>query len=490
MAIQRITGMASGLDVDTLVKTTMQAYQAKVDVQTQKKEMIEIKQKLYRGIISEGRDMYNKYFDILKSDNLLSTQNYVTTKFESKDETIATATGLTGAVKDNYNVTITQLAKAANRSLSQTDVTSDLKFDNGGNSVTILATELSGKTEAEQAAIINTKVATIGLSASKSDFATGIVVKSNTTGIDSTFGLTIGANPLETVANGQNAIATIENSTGTLSNQEYSSNKVVLDGVQFSLNSIGSTTIVGKTDTKGIKDKIVSFVNDYNAMIEKLNKYVTDKHDRSYSPLNATQKESMSEDEIKLWNEKVEKGQLSRDSDLSRIVNTLKSAMSSSVSGISSVLEKIGINPVKNYTTKNGMFTIDEDKLTQALEKDPDTVMNMFTQKPSDTTGLTEAEITSKTGIIYRMKDIFNNEFVSSTKSALINRAGLEGTISFTQSILSKSVTSYEKKINEMKATFSEKEQALYSKFAKLETAMNKYNSQSTYLGSMMGSQY
>ena len=490
MAIQRITGMATGLDVDTIVKTTMQAYQAKVDVQTQKKEMIEIQQKLYRGIITEGRDMYNKYFDILKSDNLISTQSYVTTKFDSKDDTIATATGLTGAVKDNYNVTITQLAKAANTSLSQTDLTSDLKFDNGGNSVTVLATELEGKTEKEQAEIINKKVATIGLSATKSDFTTGIVVKNNTTGASSTFGITIGENPLETVANGQNAKVTISNSSGTLSNQEYSSNKVVLDGVQFNFNSIGSTTIVGKTDTKEIKEKIVSFINDYNTMLEKLNKYITDKREKSYTPLTATQKESMSEDEIKLWNEKVEKGQLSRDSDLTRIVNNLKNAMSSSVSGIASTLEKIGINPVKNYTTKNGMFTIDEDKLTQALEKDPDTVMNMFTQKPSDTTGLTDAEINSKSGIIHRMKDIFNNEFVSSTKSALINRAGLEGTISFTQSILSKSVTLFEKRISEMKATFSQKEQALYSKFAKLETAMNKYNSQSTYLSSMMGTQY
>lgn len=490
MAIQRLTGMASGLDVDTLVKTTMKAYTAKVDVQKQKKETIEIQQKLYRGLISDGKDLYNKYFDILKSGNLLSTQNYVTTKFDSKDDTVSTATALTGAVKDNYNVTITQLASGANRSLSQADVTNDLKFENGTSSITIAATELSGKTEKEQAAIINTKIATIGLSASKSDFTTGIVVKSNTTGVDSSFGLTIGTNPLETVANGQNAKATISSSTGVLADKEYSSNKVVLDGVQFNFNSVGSTTIVGKTDATAIKDKIVNFVNDYNKLIEKMNKFLTDKRDKSYNPLTADQKEAMSEDEVKLWNEKVEKGQLSRDTDLRRIVNNLKNAMSSSVIGAVSKLEQIGINPVKDYTTKNGMYTIDEDKLTAALEKDPNTVMDILTKQPSDTAGLTDLEKTSQTGIIYRMKTILNDEFVSSSKSALINKAGLEGTISFIQSTLSKKVTEYEKKISEMEDSLSTREQSLYSKYSKLETAMNKYNSQSTYLSSMMGTSY
>ncbi len=33
-------------------------------------------------------EAHNKYFDILKSDNLISTHSYVTTKFDSKDDTI------------------------------------------------------------------------------------------------------------------------------------------------------------------------------------------------------------------------------------------------------------------------------------------------------------------------------------------------------------------------------------------------------------------
>ena len=36
MAI-RITGLATGLDIDAVIKETMQAYRAKIDVQEQKK---------------------------------------------------------------------------------------------------------------------------------------------------------------------------------------------------------------------------------------------------------------------------------------------------------------------------------------------------------------------------------------------------------------------------------------------------------------------
>ena len=49
-------------------------------------------------------------------------------------------------------------------------------------------------------------------------------------------------------------------------------------------------------------------------------------------------------------------------------------------------------------------------------------------------------------------------------------------------------IQNYETKIAYMQKTFASKEQALYSKYATLETAMNKYNSQLTYLTSQFSS--
>ena len=60
----RITGLASGYDIDSLIQSTMKTYQAKVDAKRQQKEVLEIKQKLYRDVIKEGKELYNKYFDL------------------------------------------------------------------------------------------------------------------------------------------------------------------------------------------------------------------------------------------------------------------------------------------------------------------------------------------------------------------------------------------------------------------------------------------
>ncbi|NLK96186.1 MAG: flagellar filament capping protein FliD [Clostridiales bacterium] len=619
----RITGLATGLDVDELVKTTMKAYQTKIDLQTQKKDVLEIKQKLYRDIISEGKEFYDKYFNLAKSDSLLSSKNYVTTKFDSSDTMVATATGLSGAVKDNYKVNVTQVAETAKKTYSGSELVGDIEIKSNNQSVFIKASELDGKTDREKAALINSKVTSIGLTASVSDFKEGITIETKGTGKSSTFSINIGGSIVDATVNGttspeiltagwsvsdlysdtasdlmfnvggksviikaselkdsikslqeeidkldgtipeeatkieqlekeksrvinstinsklstvglkstlsddlsnitiesntsgekftftsgtavdthttggtvstfegKNLHATFSNSKGTVVYDDTNvspTNKPVLDGVQFNITDVGEAKFVGKTDVTDTKNKIINLVNDYNKLIEKLNKLTLETHDRSYAPLSASQKEEMTEKEIELWNEKVEKGQLSRDSDLKRIVNNLKNAMTSSVIGSTTTLEAIGISPLKNYTTKNGMLEINEDKLTAALESDSEAVMNIFLQKPEDTTGMTESEIKSRTGIMYRMKDILNDEFVSTSKSALINKAGIEGTVSFTQSTLSRQITEYEKKIKQMNSTLSDKEQALYNKYASLETAMNNFNSQAMYLSNFFG---
>ncbi len=74
---------------------------------------------------------------------------------------------------------------------------------------------------------------------------------------------------------------------------------------------------------------------------------------------------------------------LRKDNDLERIASEMKSAMSTVISGSGLSLEKIGIAPVKDYTDKNGMLTIDEDKLTTALEENGGDVKDLFTRLAS-----------------------------------------------------------------------------------------------------------
>lgn len=650
VSTNRITGLGSGMDVDAIVKSSMLGYQNKIDKNKQQKEITEIRQQLYRDIIEEGRDFYDKYFDLAKQGNLLSSSTYATVKFTSSDEFAITATGGAEAVKGNYTVKVDSAGNKAKTELSNADVSGDMKITVGGKDVFIRASELQNsdgteKTDKEKAKILNNKLSSYGLTAYTTDFnSSKIIIEAKDLGTESNFSITKGtyvpetfipseagtttvdsknydvasigvedllkedgkdlefnaagktvtiraselrasvsgidesikkaneelsglaegeekeakikqieeltkerSNILSTNINsklssiGLNAkrptddegnvtdyssieIQVLENDThvdedkkftfnlGVIKKEELTSEtdtinssigskstvtvtgprgtktitdageRFNIDGVVFDISGAvdgAEVRISGKVDTKDIKDKIVNFVNDYNTYMTRLNTLITEKKYRDYSPLTEEQKGEMTEKEIELWEEKVKSGILKGDSDLKRIQNSLKGAMGTFVEGAGITLEQIGIKPVSSYgTTKDGTFTIDEDKLTAALENNIDDVVNLFTKK---------GEKAGNTGIMHKMKDILNDEVVLATKSSLIKKAGIEGTASFNQNSLSQLISQYEKKIETLQDWYTSKEQALYSKWSKIEVIMNNYNSQYSYLSSMFG---
>jgi flagellar hook-associated protein 2 len=506
----RITGLATGLDVDSLVKSSIKPYQTKVDKQIQSKEVLEIKQKLYRDLMADGNSLYNKYFDVSKNDSLLFSNNYSSASFDSNNLGVVTATGIAGAKVDNYSVQVQQIARGAHTdpldltTLKNNNVKA-LSFTYNSKTVSV---DISAATDNESLAnIINNSLSSLNMKATYSQFDKGVVVETKDTGKGEKFDMATGVmtnnvfSPTTTslINNGTNLHATITNSkkqTITYDDTNLVSNKntVTVDGVQFAFHTESkqtagvyeSTTITGKPDVSGIKSKIVSFVKDYNAYMEKMNKLLNDKRDRSYQPLTAEQKKDMSTDEIKLWNEKVETGQLRRDDDITRISNSLRNSSKDPIEGVSLYLEKIGITPSNDYGgNKIGTFTINDAKLEQALQDDPEGVMNLFTARPSDATNLSDKAKYNQSGIFYRMKDILYNEFGTSG-SSLGKKVGLANSSTVVNNDMSKSILKYETKIKSMQSDLTRRQQALYTKYANLETVMNKYNSQQSFLTSQM----
>ncbi|MBN1064020.1 flagellar filament capping protein FliD [Clostridium botulinum] len=483
----RITGLATGLDMDEIIKNSMKPYRIKVDQMTQKKDVVEIKQKLYRDVIKDGKEFFNKYFDVAKSDSLLLEKNWSSVSFTSSDESIVSAKGNGGAIKGNYEVSVEHLATKATGKINTSEIKAGSKIEIEGVSITI--TDEHVKNHKGLASEINEKLAEAkkDVTVKYSEISDGLIFESKNTGTkigdeDNTFKLSIDG-LVKNVTAGKNLEGKIGDHT-----LNQATNTVTLDGITFTFNDvttkIGSdgtkidvpVKITGKTDTKEIKDKLVGFVNDYNKLMEKLNTLTGTKHDRGYDPLTAEQKKDMSESEIKLWNERVEKGQLYRDSDITRIANSMKETMRSLVGGTK--LETVGIKPVKDYSGPlNGTFTIDEDMLTKALEENPEDVMNLFIGKSEDK---------SKNGILNQLKDTLDKEFMKSTGS-LLEKAGYEGSSTFTNNTLTKNISNYEKKIKDMEKSFARREQQLYSKYATLETMMNKLNSQQSNLMSQLG---
>ena len=548
----RITGLATGLDVDSVVKETMQAYQTKIDTVDQQKKVAELQQEMYRDVIKECRNFYDDYFDISKSDSILLQRNWGTTTFESSNSAVS-VTGNGGAEVAKYSVEVTSVAKAASYTVDPDKLNGTIYVNN-------VKVELgTDKTNEEKVKLINSALKGKGVTAKYSDFEKGIVIKTEKFGSDQSITLggsktidedsdfftkkvdeyknsvnkdtrdekkeifefeyngkkiTVDAKDgvtedkikdamkeagisIETkedgkfsltyedssknLASGTDCKATITKDGKTYEVKDNKNNTITLDGVTFKFNSVTTeeVKITGKTDTKAIKDKLVKFVDDYNKIMEKLNTLINEKRDKDYMPLTEAQKEEMTDKQIELWEKKVKEGQLSRDSDLIRIRNSMKNAMSSLSGETGESLAAFGIKPVSDYNgNKNGTFTIDEEALNKALENDIENVMNTF---------IASSKNDSDKGALQKLKSIFDTETQSST-SALIKKAGMEGSSTASNNTLSNKIKKYEEKISRMETIFSTKQQALYSKYARLETLMNNLNSQSSYLTSMFSS--
>lgn len=243
-------------------------------------------------------------------------------------------------------------------------------------------------------------------------------------------------------------------------------------------NSVDTATeLTGKTDIKNLKDTLIKFVNDYNTLISSINDKLWEKRDRDYTPLTEAQQSEMTDKQIEAWNKKAQAGLLRSDSDLERIQSSMKRAMSTLMNSTGLSLEQMGIKPVDNYNTKNGTFTIDESKLTSALENNSEAVKDLFTRAASGD---------DKGGILTQLQSTFKSEIKSST-SILSKRVGLEGTATETSNTLSKYIENQKKLVKELKKKYTDRENALYKKYSALEVAMGKLNSQSNSLYSMLG---
>lgn len=299
-----------------------------------------------------------------------------------------------------------------------------------------------------------------------------------------------------------------------------SSNNVTIDGMTINLlKTTGAdfqpATVSSKIDSDKIMDTIKTFINEYNTLIENLNNIVSEKRPKIgqssgyYLPLTEEQKSAMNEKDIASWEESGKKGLLYNDSTIMRMVQNLKSAMLYSLeiqdeNGRKISLASIGIKSASYFEDSSGKLQIDEDKLRQAIENDPNAVMKLFTQQsliPKDaelknymngTTIKTEEDLQkvryNTTGIAQRFSEIFYNNLNISvseeSRGSLIRIAGTGGQNYLVdyESSLQKSMANADNIITRIQNKLYADEEKYYKKFAALETALAKLSQQSSYI--------
>jgi flagellar hook-associated protein 2 len=272
------------------------------------------------------------------------------------------------------------------------------------------------------------------------------------------------------------------------------SNSFAINGVTVTLNEESTEAIsVGiSADTSDTKDLIVDFVDKYNEMISEINDMVSERKNYDYKPLTDAQKEEMSDDDIEKWEEQARKGTLKGDQTLETLTSQMRIAMYESIEGVGISLHDIGIQTSSNYK-EAGKLIINESKLDTALLERPNEVIELFTRESETeyTSYSSRSTRYSENGIANRINDIIKNNIRitrddNGNKGYLIDKAGLE-TGSDATSEMAKKIQEMDAKIADLLEMLGDKEEKYYQDFARMESAMSSYSSQSAWLMSQFG---
>ncbi len=265
-------------------------------------------------------------------------------------------------------------------------------------------------------------------------------------------------------ATGENAVLSIN---GISTEREGNTFEVL--GTSVTLNSIAETPIRVDVsqDTEKAMETIRDFVDLYNEIIGEIHEKLREPHHRDFPPLTDEQRESMSEREVELWEEKAMSGVLRNDTTLNSIMSSMRLALGSAVSRDQDIqmLSQIGITTGPWH--ENGRLHLDEAKLQNALENDVDQVINLFTA---------ESDSESSQGVARKLHGA-----VTAGMNRIVQTAGRESTL-YDQSYLGNQIRRYEERLLTMEERLARVEQRYWNQFTAMERMVNEMNSQADWL--------
>ncbi|MDE7219274.1 MAG: flagellar filament capping protein FliD [Oscillospiraceae bacterium] len=293
---------------------------------------------------------------------------------------------------------------------------------------------------------------------------------------------------------GQDAKFTVK-VNGTEKTLTRGSNSVEIDGLTINFKETFKETDEGyeeisfktSTDSDKIVDAVKSMISDYNDMMTEIRSaYATMPYQNSsgafqtYEPLTEEQKTGMSESEIKNYEERAKQGILFGDTTLRNLYERMQSVFQPGGAD-GALLQKIGIST--SFSTDNvTTITLDENKLREALDNDPDAVADLFTR-----TGESGA---SNNGIMQGLKTQLDRYagLTGATKGILIQQAGTPlNSLSLLDNQWQKEIDSLGTQIEKWQDKLESQVDRYTSMFSRLEVLINQMNSQSSTLAGLMG---
>lgn len=511
MAGVQFTGLASGLDTDSIVKAMLTTQKSKIDNAKNEQTKLTWKKEQWNTVNNLINKFQTNYIDKLRLSSTFESYSATVSSWAvdvkitgnmpigthkiSNIKLATTAQQQAGEMdksifgQDKINVGGTEVSVSKNTSLK------DLGLLKDGESTTL---EVNGRNKDGTPASGGTLVeitpedtlSTIEAKLRNADPSLNVnfdlknerlFISSKETGTESKIDIQIKS---DTTKLADKLGIKDVNSRGEGAKYEYNgipmeadSNDIEINGMSLTLRE--STTDEVTIEVKNDPDKIVNFVSEfvdaYNELIEELNKmYYATKV--STSPLTDAEKEGMTDKQIDEYEKNIKDSLLRRDPSLKTVIDTLRGTMQGVVEGNKyGALSAVGIT-TGNYT-ENGKLYLDKDKLTKALNDDPDAVKELFTSRGTTENGET---VTKTVGIGGRLNTDIQNlskrvEGIKSYKSYYNDR------------VIQDNIRNMTSKISELQEKYTKMEKIYYKKFTAMEKALASMNSQSASFLGMLG---
>jgi len=287
---------------------------------------------------------------------------------------------------------------------------------------------------------------------------------------------TIASEPV--ISSGQKAVAYINGER-----IESNTNNIDYRGVGITLNSTFNAAYNGvgtePTDTVNVSltrdtdrafNAIKDFIDSYNSIIRKLENLLTERKGRNeigYKPLTDEEKQGMTDKQIDEWEAIARKGILRNDQGIQSLVNNLRSSFFTEIEGMGISPSSIGLSTGSYFDGTGGQIMINEERLREAIERDPDMVADVFIKFDTSDGGARPV------GLLHKIDGLMR-DFVNTTQSTSIKN--LEDSLKRTN-----------EQIERMQARMFAEEDKLYRQFAAMESAMQKLNQQGGWFSAMLG---
>ena len=487
--------MASGMDTDSIVRDLMKPQQYKIDQQKKQQALVKLRQDAWKEMNAKLYDFHTKF-----THKMSLAGSYSATIATSSDESAISIPEGQSVPLGAHKFEITQLAKSASASvkvpakivtedgkINLKNLSKKLEMTVNGDLIPITITLLEGDTLSDLAQKMNTAFRDKGFQARYDEANEAFFINATKPGD----GQSIKFEGTDESLFRQLGLVEIKggNAEYIYNNQTFysSSNNIQINGFKATLKAVttgdnatttGPVFISAEADGDATYNFVKEFITEYNKLIDDINEKLSTKPGKDIMPLTSEERDAMSESDIKLWEDKLNKSLFYKDDQLTKFADTARRILNQVLEG-EGVIEGSGINSLSSLGIVSGNWQ-EKGKLHILGDEDADL---LYSSKPNKL----KAAIAEKPEAVIKLLRGLGKELYEAHGETL-KSSQLKSALNFyNDKTMKKQVDSFEKQIAQLEERMYKMEDIQYRKFAAMEKMLSTLHNQGSWLAQQFG---